>query len=194
MEAKLIKTKQELVVNYHLKNENGHTIATTLFPVPTEVEYAANSRGITLQRLSHENCEAIERNFDLVDHAIAYAGEGGRYCDPHGFSDKQIGLLQGYIDGFEKALELMGDKKFSEEQMKKIYEKGYSSGRSELNSRESDKIKSDYIQSLQKTEWDVEIEMGKVESYKDKMGNVRTEKTFPTLDADGCLILTLKPE
>ena len=105
MEAKLIKTKQELFVNYHLKNENGHIIATTLFPVPTEVEYAAKSRGITLQRLSHENCEAIERNFDLVDHAIAYAGEGGRYCDPHGFSDKQIGLLQGYMDGFEKALE-----------------------------------------------------------------------------------------
>jgi hypothetical protein len=189
MEAKLIKTKQELIVNYHLKNENGHTIATTLFPVPTEVEYAAKSRGITLQRLSHENCEAIERNFDLVDHAIAYAGEGGRYCDPHGFSDKQIGLLQGYIDGFEKALELMGDKKFSEEDVRKAIEQARETVRGEFL-----KWDKSIIQSLQQTEWDVEIEMGKVESYKDKMGNVRTEKTFPTLDADGCLILKLKSE
>ena len=182
MEAKLIKTKQELVVNYHLKNENGHTIATTLFPVPTEVEYAAKSRGITLQRLSHENCEAIERNFDLVDHAIAYAGEGGRYRDPHGFSEKQIGLLQGYIDGFEKALELMGDKKFSEGDMLECWNKA-------LNPQN---YFVEFLDSLQQTEWDVEIEMVKVESYKDKMGNVRTEKTFPTLDADGCLILKLK--
>jgi len=197
MEAKLIKTKQELIVNYHLKNENGHTIATTLFPVPTEVEYAAKSRGITLQRLSHENCEAIERNFDLVDHAIAYAGEGGRYCDPHGFSDKQIGLLQGYIDGFEKALELMSDKKFSESDVLVHLNHLIMMPSSKLDefTDDAEMVTTKWFdQSLQRKVWDVEIEMEKVESYKDKMGNVRTEKTFPTLDADGCLILKLKSE
>jgi len=50
------------------------------------------------------------------------------------------------IKGYNKAKEKY---KYTEEEMKRIYEKGYSAGRNELNSRESDKIKYDYIQSLQ---------------------------------------------
>lgn len=38
--------------------------------------------------------------------------------------------------------------KYTEEDMKRIYEKGYSSGRNELSSRESDEVKYSFIQSL----------------------------------------------
>jgi len=48
--------------------------------------------------------------------------------------------------------------KYTEEEMKRIYEKGYSAGRNELNSRESDKIKYDYIQSLQQPKMPVGFE------------------------------------
>jgi hypothetical protein len=61
----------------------------------------------------------------------------------------------GFIIGYNKAKEKY---KYTEEEMKRIYEKGYSAGRNELNSRESDKIKYDYIQSLQKSKMPVGFE------------------------------------
>ena len=61
----------------------------------------------------------------------------------------------GFIIGYKKAKEKY---KYTEEEMKRIYEKGYSAGRNELNSRESDKIKYDYIQSLQKSKMPVGFE------------------------------------
>jgi hypothetical protein len=60
-----------------------------------------------------------------------------------------------FIEGYNKAKEKY---KYTEEQMKRIYEKGYSAGRNELNSRESDKIKYDYIQSLQQPKMPVAFE------------------------------------
>lgn len=52
---------------------------------------------------------------------------------------------EGFLDGFLEAKEKY---KFTEEDMKRIYEKGYSSGRNELSSRESDEVKYGFIQSL----------------------------------------------
>jgi hypothetical protein len=57
--------------------------------------------------------------------------------------------------GYNKAKEKY---KYTEEQMKRIYAKGYSAGRSELNSREADKIKYDYIQSLQQPKYPIGFE------------------------------------
>lgn len=80
--------------------------------------------------------------------------DGEELCHP----DTNDELREGYIEGFKAHQELVKDKLFTIEDMKRIYEKGYSAGRSELSSRESDKIKYDYIQSLlPKTEWDIEI-------------------------------------
>lgn len=162
MKAKLIKLengKYDLLVDTNLKN-----LADT--------------------KLCLDNCQAIERNFDLVDHAIAYAGEGGRYSDPHGFSDKQIGLLQGYIDGFEKALELIGDKKFSEEDIHEAYFLGEREDRSGFH---------DLLHLKQQTEWDVEIETIEYGLGNDKDGRPVYENRC-LLDSEGCLILKLKSE
>jgi bisphosphoglycerate-dependent phosphoglycerate mutase len=69
--------------------------------------------------------------------------------------DKNKQYRDEFIEGYNKAKEKY---KYTEEQMKRIYEKGYSAGRNELNSRESDKIKYDYIQSLQQPKTPVAFE------------------------------------
>lgn len=94
MEAKLIKRGHSYAL---VSNEK-----LVAFTHPED--FSSND---TIGKLCLDNCQAIERDFDVVDHAIAYAGEKGRCQDPQGFSDQQIGFFQGYIDGFEKALELV---------------------------------------------------------------------------------------
>lgn len=182
MEAKLIK--------------HGHSYALVLnkklvaFAHPDDF-----SKNNTIGKLCIDNCQAIERNFDLVDHAIAYAGDKGHYLDPHGFSEKQMGLWEGYIDGFEQALKLMGNKKFSEDDVREAIVKARETVRGEF--LYSDKS---IIQSLQQTEWLVEVvEIEDGEFYDKTQGEpprqFRTQhnKHFdaPTakLDPEGCLIL-----
>jgi hypothetical protein len=195
MEAKLIKSIQEMFVQYHLKNENGHTIATTLFPIPTEVEYAANSRGITLQRLSYDNCQAIERGYDLDELAKTIFPDKIFTTDEEHETPVDGSPYQwGFKVGFQKALELMGDKKFSETQMREAYNRGYYLGGTPGIDR--------YINALQQTEWDVIVEMqrvedgskiiGAVKGVKGSGSKIKTYKSVPKLDADGCLILKLK--
>lgn len=183
MEAKLIK--------------HGHSYALVLNKKLVAFAHPEDfSENGTIGKLCIDNCQAIERNFDLVDHAIAYAGEKGRYSDPHGFSEKQIGLWEGYIDGFEQALKLMADKKFSEDDVREAIVKARETVRGEF--LESDKS---IIQSLQQTEWLVEVEMekyGRCElclkagmwhcAHADSCGSA-VEAERPKLDAEGCLIL-----
>ena len=143
-----------------------------------------NVKSLEGTKLSLTNCQAIERGYDLDELATEQWGNVHR-----------TGVL-GFIDGFQKALELMGDKKFTEEDMFRMFTYGHALTNAiklkAIEDKPFGEIFNDFIQSLQQTEWDVGIEMERVESYKDKMGNVRTGKTFPKLDADGCLILKLK--
>ena len=181
MKAKLIKTKQELIVNYHLKNENGHTIATTLFPVPTEVEYAANSRGIKLQRISLKNCEAIDRGYDLDELAneLLYSKYPFHPSNDSGY------WLDMYKEGFQKALELIGDKKFTLEDMMNCWNKA-------LIFQTHKETLGEHIQSLQQTEWDVEVEIDEEKEFilDPTMGISQGHYLDkPKLDENGCLIL-----
>lgn len=78
--------------------------------------------------------------------------------------------------GYNKAKEKY---KYTEEDMKRIYEKGYSAGRNELNSRESDKIKYDYIQSLQQPQILIGFKYEvKYIAFKEEKGNLEVPKTF----------------
>lgn len=62
-----------------------------------------------------------EIDYDLhINDAIGYAGSEG-HPDPHAFSEKQIGLLHGYVEGFEKAKETY---KYTEEDLRKAIEFG----------------------------------------------------------------------
>ncbi len=121
--------------------------------------------------LSLKNCQAIENGYDLdelfdeVDESIDY--------QEFDFSSFKL--------GFKKAIELLGDKKFSEKDMSKAWSEGYHRKVDELNGnglRYFDK----FIQSLQQTEWNVEVEM-------DICGDKVYAVPEPALDENGCLIL-----
>ena len=173
MKGKLIKTD----VNYILEDDKGVVIAST----------SLKKEGLSL---SLKNCQAIERGYDLDELAkIEYP-----ICEVWNDEEALIRELA-FKKGFKKALELLGDKKFSEEDIKKVVEisrqgslqkthNGY--GVSTGSVFVLDKLSAnDIIKSLQQTEWDVEIETVPALSNN---GNVYYGE-IPKLDVDGCLIL-----
>jgi len=85
-----------------------------------------------------------------------------------------------FKDGFQKALEILGDKKFSEEDIEKAIEFGHKTYHSW-----KDRNEEKFIQSLQHVEWDVEVVMVPAMSNN---GNVYYGD-IPKLDENGCLIL-----
>lgn len=140
-------------------------------------------------KLSIKNCQAIERGWDLDELADKHANQ---------FMDGKDHFY-GFKAGFQKALEILGDKKFSEEDMSKAWSEGYHRKVDELNGnglRYFDK----FIQSLQTTEWEVEVLMknsrtGKViNSESDLSWNEDglCDEAVPILDENGCLILKKK--
>lgn len=125
-------------------------------------------------RLSLKNCEAIENGYDLdVLAKVNYD------CDPY---------IAEYLEhefkkGFQKALEILGDKKFSEEDVISMIEK----------SRETGLTAEYLVLTKQQTEWDVEIEMVFNHIPKhDGIHNSHVIGKVPKLDSEGCLILRRK--
>jgi hypothetical protein len=143
MKAQLVKRQDR----FDLYNESdGSKIASTL-PNP-------------MGKLSLKNCQAIENGYDLNELAE-------KHYDVHikqGHTKEDS--LQRKIDfilGFQKALSILGDKKFSEEDMKKAMNKIVTATYSNKGDDIFDlfieihrkKYMDEYIQSLQQTEWDV---------------------------------------
>lgn len=185
MKAKLIKNNSNGWVHYYLKNENGITIGTTKYPFPPELNRIAKSKGVELVKLSLKNCQAIELGYDLDNYqyneAIRYAAGYG-HPSPEGFSDEQIGRLHGFIDGFQKALELMGDKKFIDADVKLAINLAWD---------DDNLTTTEIIQSLQQTEWEVEVGTIEYGIGNDENGRPVFDTRY-RLDSDGCLILKLK--
>lgn len=133
-------------------------------------------------KLSLENCQTVERGWDLDE--LARDSSREYFIKP---IESPI-FTFGYEEGFQKALELMGDKKFSEGQLREAFFHVQNEPTFDV-----------FIQSLQQTEWDVEVEMEKVKDETKIIGSVKgikgsghkitTYKSVPKLDADGCLIL-----
>jgi len=150
MKEQLVKREDR----YDLYDSDGHKIASTL-------DGAGN-------KLSLKNCLSIERGYDLEELAKT------EYPIGEVWNEEEALIRElAFKKGFQKALELMGDKKFSEEDLMEAYSRG------QTNSP---------IQSIQQTEWDVEIvtftgdDLKSVSEDWGKLGK-------PKLDADGCLIL-----
>lgn len=143
MKAQLVKREDR----WDLYNEDGHKIASTL-------DGAGN-------KLSFKNYQAIERGYDLDELATKICGNTIYDFEKHDF----------FRQGFQEALELMGDKKFSEEDIRKALSAGLSIGYGRQFEIENKQVEIDsYMESLQQTEWEV--------TYNPE-----------ELDADGCLIL-----
>ena len=160
MEAKLIKSD----IQYRLHNEEGIVIATSL------------ENG----KLSIKNCEAIKNGYDLDELAekeYPTIGKRIKSIPTHN--------QEGFKAGFQKALEILGDKKFSEKDVKLAINIAW----------DDDNLSTiDIIQELQQTKWEVEIveEDSKVVEKHIWDGSNDGELTWkkqPLFDADGCLIL-----
>ena len=138
-----------------------------------------------MNKLSLKNCEAIENGYDLDELA-----EQNWRIGLEEYIPTPATHVTSFKAGFQKALEILGDKKFSEDDMGNlwdfcVYNKGtFKEG----------------IQSLQQTEWDVEIVTEEFFEVKGNDGIVihaeameyLGERNDYKLDADGCLILKRK--
>ena len=179
MKAKLIKLNDY----YNLQDEKGNVIGTS---------YQFNSPvGDNLHKLSKQNCEAIANGYDVYELAKENYHKFWPIIDESGL----INHTFGYVEGFQKALEILGDKKFSKEDVKKAYMIGWNSCNNFNGNDESQEFieSPGCIQSLQQTEWDVEVDMEDLMTFASmpKEGENRVYEQ-PKLDADGCLILKRK--
>jgi len=180
MKAKLIKTGESFL----LKDVNNETLAIT----------SGTMQG---RMLSLKNCQAIECGYDLDELAneLLYSKYPFHPPNDSGY------WLDMYKEGFQKALQLMGDKKFSEEDTFRMFTYGHVLTNAVKSKVIEDKpfgeIFNDFIQSLQQTEWDVEIVEEPVDlafyengsRYPIDANLPDRFKYKPKLDADGCLIL-----
>jgi hypothetical protein len=175
MKAELVKRED----HYGLYNEDGHKIAATID--------GCNSK------LSIKNCEAIANGYDLdeltreaCDITDSLRLDSQKYKqDPY--------FKIGFNKGFQKALEILGDKKFTYNDIQRAFIQGVYT-KNEIHSK-----KEEYIQSLQPTEIEVEIVMETkqqlINGYKNQPDNVvgfiaeYKDVQVPMLDKDGCLIL-----
>ena len=120
-------------------------------------------------QLSIKNCEAITNGYDL-DELIK--DESSFMSDDTPLINK-IEVEISFMRGFQKAMEILGDKKFSEEDVISMIEK----------SRETGLTAQFLMLTKQQTEWDVEIVM------EDSLLLSNPPQSIPKLDSDGCLIL-----
>ena len=102
-----------------------------------------------------------------------------------------------FILGFQKALEILGDKKFSINEVVELC-KILISNPFETSGKTYQELTDNYIQSLQQTEWDVEVEMICPHPEDTYVCGIRYgcdedgcnhPNQVPYLDEDGCLIL-----
>ena len=124
MKAKLLKVAGD----YHLY-DGDKAIATSVI-----------GDNILLPNLSWKNCQAIENGYDLYELAKEETIEN------------EFNSEKSFIKGFQKALEILAENKFSVEDMIHAIAMGVNHSKFKMTS-------VDIIKSLQKTEWDVNIEM-----------------------------------
>jgi hypothetical protein len=126
-------------------------------------------------KLSIKNCQAIERGYDLDELAkIEYP-----ICEVWNDEEAIIRKLA-FKKGFQKALELLGDKIFTLDDIYTVFIMGREGMEDKMNR---------YVTRIHEpTEWDVEIEMFIADDLKSvskewyKLGE-------PKLDENGCIIL-----
>lgn len=103
-------------------------------------------------KLSLKNCQAIENGYDLHELAVAWAETVyEEIADNVNILDSEeifIADTPAFKAGFQKAVEILGDKKFTEENMEDAYYFGSKKLREEY---------LDFIKTFQQNEWEVEI-------------------------------------
>jgi hypothetical protein len=122
--------------------------------------------------LSLKNCQAIERGYDLDELVENHLSMYDNNLLPHVRKDS-------FLEGFKKALELLGDKKFSEDDLLKAFTVGvFTESEKSNHTKEYDEL----LKYIQPNEWQVEVVM-------DICGDRVYAVPEPALDKNGCLIL-----
>jgi len=152
--------------------------------------------------LSEVNCRAIELGIDLYEKATAFAS---KRMDLNPIYAN--GLYYGFLEGFSERDKMLSDKSFSEGDVKKAIELAQSqSFKCEANGYDkkcycTNEIycqhkhfmsESEIIQSLQQTEWEVEIvtePLNLDELRAQHRGFLNAETRKPKYDLNGDLIL-----
>lgn len=138
--------------HYSLWDDDKKCIANTI-----------NPNGFDYQ-LSMKNCQAIERGYDIEELADE------NYPNELWSDEESLVRKLAFTKGFQKALELLGDKKFGEQDMLKAIIMA-SSIPDPIDGKIWEKrTPAEIVNSLQPTEWDVIFNPDE-------------------LDANGCLIL-----
>lgn len=153
--------------------------------------------------LSLENCQAIERGYDLqelaeIKHPISMLFDHhSKHRDKY---DCNLEKRNAFIEGAKTILEILGDKKFTEDEMIKAIESTISSCSVKrvtnryvpdelLDEVECALDAEDIIQELQQTEWDVEIDM---ELNLNGKNAIERSQYVPKRDSKGKMILKIK--
>lgn len=165
MKAKLLKTaKGHYVLVDETKEtyDKGFIIGNSRETMETYVKgfIIGTSR---VNKLSLNNCLEIENGYDLSN----------LFCEVDESIDYQEFDFTSFRLGFQKALEFL-NKKFGEEDMYKMFIYGDSiiTAKKHVNTIKNkplDEFFNDFIQSLQQTEWNVEIV---ADIYKDELANL----------------------
>ena len=141
----------------------------------------------TLNKLSIKNCEAIANGYDLDELAKDYAINQLANPNEYEHSIYASTIQNTYMVGFQKALEILGDKKFSEDNMIEFAMSmisQYQFGNTNIHSRELLK------ESLpQQTEFDVKIVTELAYTVIENSETEMMPEPHIKLDADSCLIL-----
>jgi hypothetical protein len=173
MKVKLITDGNK---NYSLLDYNNELVATTM-----ESE-------LTNQKLSLKNCQAIELGYDLDELVYEHFGnpteEELNNESEFGYALHKSNIFE-FKKGFKKALEILGDKKFSENNIDEAFDAGYEMLDSPKNYND---VLKEFKESLEPTEWDVEVVIEVINNGKGEDGLLH-ETVEPKLDENGCLIL-----
>jgi hypothetical protein len=193
MSMKLVKYSD---FNYGLIVSKGNipSFVKTVVPVPlsngNEIMIACvDHHDPSVLRISLKNCKAIERGYDLDNEANRFMASG-----------KTIGggdsgwIKSAFKEGFQKAIELMVDKKFTEDDIRKAYFQGEKD--SCVKGGHTKDMSDEFIQSLYQNKWEVAIVTEDNftptdEKYIDEVGsgNFFEHSKKPKFDQDGCVIL-----
>ncbi len=183
MKGTLVKRSNDRFDLYSIEDKN-------------QINTIASSFDNPIGKLSLKNCQAIELGYDLDELAEEWVFEtnGHKWSNNDNTAGDNYGSFKA---GFQKTLEILGDKKYilSEEDLHRVIDMARLQGEESFLVKHSNE---EIIQSLQQTEWGVEVGMicpHPEDTYVcgiqygcDEDGCNHPNK-IPLLDKDDCLIL-----
>jgi len=165
MKGKLIKSNGHYFLKANLSGFNDIVVANTM----NQISGLSNFGGLSMR-----NCKDIDDGYSLDELLENYVMIKQNTMD-NSYSN---GLLNGYRDGFEKAIELNQHKQFTLDDIYAVFNMG----------KQHDEFALEFFINQKNTEkeWDVEIVQVPA---KENCSDGETNWYVPKLDSEGCVVL-----